>query len=136
MTRRDEILLKEYETCQSHNNALGNQSWISISILITVNLLLLGQVIYNLVLTSFPINGHAKLILITVLGLVMIFILLIFQRWDKRVDFQIRLNNERMRNIEEDLDFEIWKNWRVRGLDLYYSKEKHGLTRRYLFSYP
>jgi len=46
----------------------------------------------------------------------MIIILSIFKRWVRRIDFQVWLNNERMRQIETVL--EMWKNWRVRGLDL------------------
>ena len=124
LTREEQAWLVEYQACQSDNNALGNQAWISISILITVNLLLLGQVVYGIVLKSGSITECAELLLVGFLGLAMIIILWIFYRWKKRVDFQVRLNNKRMRDIEEELDFEMWKNWRVRGLDLYYGKGK------------
>jgi hypothetical protein len=123
----EESLLKEYEACQSHNNSLGNQAWISISIIITVNILLLGQVIYNIMLKSFPITGYANLVLVTLLGLVMIFILIIFKLWDKRIDFLTWMNYDRMREIEMRLG--MWKNWRVRGLDLKYNPKLQGKWR-------
>jgi len=115
---REEILLKEYEVCQSHNNSLGSQAWVSISILVTVNVLLIGQVVVNIVLKSVPIVGCSKLVLVILIALVMIMILWIFKRWDKRIDFMVLLNNERMRHIETTLG--MWKNWRVYGLDLKY----------------
>jgi len=121
---REEILLKEYEVCQSHNNALGQQAWVSISIFITVNFLVLGDVVDKLLLTSYPINGYAKLLLVIAVASVLIFILKIFRKWDKRIDFMVLLNNERMRYVETEL--KMWKNWRVYGLDLLYGKEKKG----------
>ena len=51
--------------------------------------------------------------------------LIIFWRWQKRIKLLVWLNNHRIREIEEKLDFTIWKNWRVHGLDLYYGKEKN-----------
>ncbi|GAJ22391.1 unnamed protein product, partial [marine sediment metagenome] len=117
---KEEILLKEYEVCQSHNNALGNQSWISISIITTVNLLLLGQLIPGLVSKSSTNNGYPDLILLIILGSLLISILLLFRQWDKRVQFMTRLNHERMRGIETEImniksDWVIQKNWRVRS---------------------
>jgi len=113
----EQALLKEYEACQSHNNSLGQQAWVSISIIITVNTLVIVQVIYNLLLTSYPINGYFRLILVIAIAISMLFILEAFRRWDKRIDFQVLLNNERMRQIETAL--EMWKNWRVYGLDIF-----------------
>ena len=120
-----QALLVEYQVCQSHNNSLGSQSWVSISIIITVNLLVLAQVVSQIVLKTVPIDGFTNLIVVILLGLLMIFILGVFWRWQKRITFLIRLNNQRMTNIEERLNFTIWKNWRPRGLDLYYSEQEH-----------
>jgi len=128
---REEILLKEYETCQSHNNALGNQSWISISIIITVNLLLLGQVISNVVLKSSPDIGYPNFIVI-ILGIGIIYILLLFKQWNNRVTFHTRLNHDRMREIEMEImekegDWVIQKNWRVRSLDIDYDPKERNI---------
>jgi len=119
---REQILLKEYETCQSHINSMDSQSWVSFSILISVNLLLIGQVVYNLVKKSAPINGHAELMIVIGLGVAALIILFIFKHWHKRIRFMVLLNRERMRTIETRL--EMWKNWRVYGLDLFDRKEK------------
>jgi len=130
MADKIDILLKEYETCQSHNNALGNQSWISISIIITVNLLLLGQVISNVVLKSSPDIGYSNLIFVVILGIAMIYILLLFKKWNDRVTFHTMINHDRMREIEMEImqkerAWVIQKNWRVRSLDIAYNpKEK------------
>lgn len=127
---REQILLKEYEVCQSDNNAKGNQSWISFSIIITVNLLLLGQVVSNLIMTSSPDAGYSKLIFVIIISLIMITILLLFKQWDKRVSFHIRLNHRRMREIEELIKVEkgewlLQKKWSERSLDIHYDpKEK------------
>jgi hypothetical protein len=123
---RRQAWLTEYQACQHDNNALGQQSWVSISILITVNFLVLAQVIPQIILTSYPSSGLARLIFVILLGLLMIFILIIFGRWQKRVRLLAWFNNHRMREIEEALDFTIWKNWRVHGLDLYYGKKENG----------
>ena len=117
----ERALLKEYEACQSHNNALGQQSWVSISILITVNLLVLAQVIPNLVLKAVP-SDWAGLTSVVILGLVMIFILWIFQRWQNRITFLAWINNFRMQDIESTLG--MWKNWRARGQDLFYKLQR------------
>jgi hypothetical protein len=109
---REEILLKEYEACQKHNDSLGQQAWVSISIIITVNLLVLAQILSIFVK---PVPWWALVLLIP-LGLLMILVLITFKRWDKRIDFMKLLNNERMREIETVL--EMWKNWRVYGSDI------------------
>jgi len=36
---KEEILLKEYKACRSHSNSLGSQAWVSVSIIVTVNIL-------------------------------------------------------------------------------------------------
>lgn len=122
MKDKTEILLSEYETCQSHNNAIGNQTWISISILITVNLLILWQVTYNLIFSGDELIVKDEsiwvLVIVGVIGIIMIYILILFKKWHKRIDFMVWINNERMRQIETIL--EMWKNWRVYGLDLKY----------------
>lgn len=125
----EEILLKEYEVCQSDNNSKGNQSWISFSIIITVNLVLLAQVIYYLVITSSPSDGYSKLFVI-IISLAMVIILLLFKQWDKRVSFHIRLNHRRMREIEEFIkakkgDWLLQKKWSERSLDIHYDPKEN-----------
>jgi hypothetical protein len=126
---KEEILLKEYETCQSHNNALGQQSWVSVSILITVNILILSQYVSQILLTNNPINDFAKLFFLIFLGILIISILVIFWLWYKRVTFLQWLNNDRMQDIEKSFGYRMPKNWRARGLDLKYSKNPNEFNR-------
>ena len=106
---KEEILLKEYAAYRSHSNSLGSQAWVSVSvsIIVTVNILTMVQVVYNLVLTTTPTGGFGRLVILALIGLVMIAILVFFKQWDKRIDFMVLLNNKRMCQIETIL--EMWK---------------------------
>ncbi len=122
---REEIMLKEYELCQSDSNSYGNQSWISFSIIMSVNLVLIAQVV-PLVFNSSRDSGYGRLIVVVALSAAMIFILRLFKQWDKRAMFRIRLNNVRMREIENEFmainrTWVLQKNWRIRSLDITHS---------------
>ena len=93
----EDVLAREYQTIQSHNNSLGQQAWVAFTILITINILVLSQVVLNLMLTSYPVSGYIRLVLVLVVAGLLIFILQTFRRWDKRVDYIFYLNNDRMR---------------------------------------
>lgn len=121
-TPSEQALLAEYQACQRHNDSAGNQIWVSITIMITVNLAVLGLVLINLILTSGPAEGGGRLIIVLLISLLMIYILLLFQKWNIRTDFINKLNWERMRQIEEVMH--MLKNWRVHGLDCKYDKKR------------
>jgi hypothetical protein len=129
MADRIDILLKEYETCQSHNNAIGTQFWAVIGIVLSLSTVLLGGVAYIVVSVSSneSPSQHVKW-LVLVLGIVIIIILLLVMFWLKRLQFMTLLNNERMREIENEVKINekvvMWKNWRVYGLDLKYRSIK------------
>jgi hypothetical protein len=118
----EENLAREYQTIQSHNNSLGQQSWVAFTILITISILVMAQVVLNLLLTSYPVDGYLRLILALVISGLLIFIMQTFRRWNKRINYLVFLNNDRMREIESTLSMQ--KSWRVFGLDLLRRSER------------
>jgi hypothetical protein len=112
----EDNLAREYQTIQSHNNSLGQQAWVAFTILITISILVMAQVVLTLLLTSYPVGGYLKLIVVAVISGLLIFILQTFRRWNKRINYIVFLNNDRMREIESTLAMQ--KNWRIFGLDL------------------
>jgi hypothetical protein len=46
---RREILLKEYEVCQQHNDSIGSQAWVATTIFLTINVTLLGGILYTII---------------------------------------------------------------------------------------
>ena len=105
---REDILLKEYEVCQSGNDAIGSQVWTSTSIFMSVNVSLLGALIYGLV-HYLAKDGDAvtcpvlPLVCITILAIGLIIILICWKRWLNRTKFVRRINHKRMRQIEVEL---------------------------------
>ena len=73
MQERTEILLREYETCLSHNNSIGSQVWVSTTIFLSINVALLGGVAYSLITSGSLPNGR-WLVLALGLGIILIFV--------------------------------------------------------------
>jgi hypothetical protein len=118
----EENQAREYQSIQSHNNSLGQQSWVAFTIIITISILVMAQVVLNLLLTSYPVEGYLKLIIVLIISVLLIFILQTFRRWNKRINYLVFLNNDRMREIESALSLQ--KGWRVFGLDLLRRSER------------
>lgn len=128
---RNEILLKEYEVCQSDNNAIASQIWLSTSIFISINLTLFGGLLYALfqskVLTR-RISENPNFMFVIFLGLLLavavVLILCGWRSWLQRTHHLSYVNNVRMRQIEDTITVDgktvMRKNWLVRGLDLMY----------------
>jgi len=118
---RNDILLTEYETCQSHNNAIGNQSWISISIIWSGNIILWAGVAYNIILKGSSLEPPFAFLVLS-LGIIMFLFLLVVYKWQNRVSFLTFVNNERMRRIEDEVSLDgsiiMEKNWLIYGSDL------------------
>jgi hypothetical protein len=59
---REEILLKEYETCQSDKNSIGSLFWIIVGVFMAINTALLGALPYAIlqsgVLQDYPQLGE------------------------------------------------------------------------------
>ncbi len=118
---KDEILLKEYEMCQSYTNYLGTQYWVGLNIFITLNMALLGGVTYSIIQSDATLPESTRW-LILALGVVAIIFSLLMRGLYLRNWFITQLNFSRMREIEDDLGME--KNWRIHGLDLFYGNNE------------
>ncbi len=132
---REEILLKEYEICQSHNNAIASQVWLSTSIFMSINLTLFGGLLYALLQSKILIHGTIGnqnltfvMSLALLLAVAVVLILCSWRAWLQRTQHITRVNNIRMRQIEDAIQVDgtsvMQKNWLVRGLDLTYRNEK------------
>jgi len=100
---REEVLLKEYETCQSHINTLGTQNWQSAGIFLAANALITGFV--------FSLKPHdwGNFAAVLATGIAFIFIFYFWKLWLKRQKFAQLALYVRMREIETELG--MWKNW-------------------------
>jgi hypothetical protein len=142
---RQEILLREYEACQRHNDSIGSQVWTSTTIFLSINVTLLGGLLYGLLTTDvFSIKNLDEIIQFqvlgpriaaTVLGLGIIVILCRWSQWLRRMRFHTAANSERMGTIERRL--RICKHTIVRKLDLAFknkknqtSEQKHNLKKK------
>lgn len=114
-TPSDEALLIEYQTCQSHNNALGTEFWAITGITMSISTVLWGGLAYAVISHNLVLDLATRF-LITFLGAGTIVILALVLFWLKRLQFITYIHHDRMREIEDNLF--MGKNWLVRGLDL------------------
>jgi hypothetical protein len=124
----EEILVKEYEICQSSVNSLGSQSWVNLSIIIAINGVLFSQVVVNLLPNIGPEYGYSGIIITPLMGTLMLFIIRVFQKWNQRIDFRMRVSHDRMREIELDIKvkygkFLLQKGCRTRNMDVFYGND-------------
>jgi hypothetical protein len=125
---RQEILLKEYETCQSVVNSIGSLFWIIVGVFMAINTALLGALLYvflqrgglQIIFKDYP--THSELLqlrtlalVIVALGVGMIMVLVFLKRYHRRTRWLVRVARERMLEIENELG--IWQGWIVFGLD-------------------
>lgn len=104
----EEVLLKEYETCQQNINSTTSRYWITVGIFIGMNTALWAAIAYKATSAKFAYNINWEWmilpILVTVFGLVMIFIIYCLRRWLDRVNWLTYVKYSRMREIEAKLD--------------------------------
>ena len=140
MADRTNILLKEYETCQSHNNHIGSQVWVSTTIFLTINVTLLGGLFYTLITKIvFRNSGLGEINLIT-LGLVLvgvtalgagiIWILKKWIDWLKRMRCRTSVNFERIKQIERILGMR--RHLMCRLIDEKFKKMSPNIQRKFL----
>ena len=112
MTDRQQILLKEYETCQSEIESIGSRYWTIFSVFLPINAGLLGWLLNSIISRSsgFPFGTDVRLLAL-VLGVGMILIIVFLWCYFNRVNFIISISYYRMRQIEIELG--MWKNWFV-----------------------
>jgi hypothetical protein len=129
---REEILLKEYETCQSHINSIGSQVWVSTTIFLTINVTLLSGLLYSFITKNVfsleNINEIVKLqilgprIAVTALGIGIIVVLHRWKQWMKRMKFHTAVNFDRMGTIERRLGMS--RHTISRRLDKFFKNKK------------
>ena len=102
---KQNVLLKEYEVCQQHINAIGTQSWQSVSIFFLVNAIVLGFVL------SMQEHNNGSFVTVLVIGVAMSCIFWFWKLWVRRQQFVQLGKYVRMREIEEELG--LWTNWYI-----------------------
>ncbi len=103
---REQILLKEYETCQSHNNSLGSQYWAMV-------ITFIGFATAFLAVSTALVRPWLTL----GLGVAAIIIACLLYRMLRRINTIIFSNNFRMREIEDDLSNIMLKSRAILWLD-------------------
>ncbi len=113
---REEILLREYEACQTSVDSTASRYWTILGIFISINAVLLGGVGFfiNSNRVSQTFYPGAKW-LVLVLGIGSIAILYYLWRWLRRINFYIRIDYFRMQEIENQLG--MLKNRTIHWLD-------------------
>jgi hypothetical protein len=104
-------LLKEYETCQAHTNAINSQFWTSMSVYLSINILVIGGLVGSLINRGGLLLNAKWLVL--VLGVASFLIALWIWLWQKRVQHLTGLNNDRMKRIECLLPNMKAVTWRI-----------------------
>ena len=70
--QRIQVLLAEYQTCQAHTNALSSQIWTSISIIFSLNAVLIGGLAYLIISSNEFDRALLTLIIGSVLGITLV----------------------------------------------------------------
>ena len=98
--------LTEYQVCQQHNDAIGSQAWVSTTIFLTINVALLGGLVYALMRDLGSSSLELRLIILISFIALSVGIILILKKWVnwlKRMRFTASINYERMGQIERFL---------------------------------
>jgi hypothetical protein len=117
---REEILLREYETCQAESDASARNFWTTFGFFVSFSTAVIGGII------AFAVQKQAVsgidplwLGLLLMFCIVVLIVLFFLKSWLKRVDHFIGINNSRMREIELELGMKtktrIWAldRWEV-----------------------
>ena len=106
---------------ERHINSSASRYWIIVGIFMGISTALLGGVAYGFMSNSIRLNVNIWVTIVPlVLGSGIIVILVGLKRYVRRVTYIMRLNYERMREIEVELG--MWRNWRVHILDQWHRK--------------
>ena len=125
---QEEILLKEYETCQSDIDSITSHYWTIVGVFIAITSALLGALPFGM-LQSGSLNAIFKedatrvellqLLMLTLfvimLGLGMIAVIVFLKRYHKRTGHIVSVAHERMLEIEDILNMR--RGWIYYGLD-------------------
>jgi hypothetical protein len=98
---REDVLLKEYETCQQAVNTNMSRYWTVVSIFIGINAVFLGGITYYIsIYLHQNVEWLVLSILVTMVGGATIYIIFRLKCWIKRVNWLISVKYFRMREIE------------------------------------
>ena len=116
----EQALLTEYQVCEQDNEANSQSYWTLAAIFIGLSTALLGGLLYAVItndtLLNLLINMNETVtirivsIIALILGISMIIILQKLRGWLSRIQFNQRINQERMREIELELGMKM--EWR------------------------
>ena len=84
---RQQVLLKEYEICQQDNSSIGNQIWLSASVLMSANVALLAWFAY-VIIKELPFQENTECLvlgLVTLVGMAIIAVFCCWIRWLNRM---------------------------------------------------
>ncbi|UCG09997.1 MAG: hypothetical protein JSW30_04505 [Dehalococcoidia bacterium] len=107
-----QALLTEYQVCQQHNNSRGSQYWITVGIFLGINTAFLVAVAN--VMSKAPVPEYSKWFVFGI-GVAIVLIIICLFRWLNRVNWYIRIDHARMREIEETLG--MLKNRTIHWVD-------------------
>jgi len=110
---REDVLLKEYELCQTETDKNSVNYWTISGIFIGISTALLAAIAAGL--TSNNINKWMIFILVLIFGLAIFSFHLLLYKLLKRINFLNRIDFQRMREIEREL--RMRKSGLVHGLD-------------------
>jgi len=111
---REEVLLKEYELCQTETDTNSANYWTVSGIFIGISTALLGTMAVGII-SAKDFNKWILLILVSIFGLAVFFFHAVIREWLKRVTFLNDIDYNRMREIEKELGMR--KSGLVWGLD-------------------
>ncbi|MBI2851089.1 MAG: hypothetical protein HYX80_08645 [Chloroflexi bacterium] len=112
---RQEILLKEYETCQSDNNTLASRFWVVSGIYVSLNTAILAGLLAASTSSggAFPVATIKPLSLMLGLGTICINVLLFL--YQTRINYTIQINYYRIQQIESEVGMR--KGYLIDALD-------------------
>lgn len=105
---REQVLLKEYETCQAESDGSARNFWTTFGFFVSFSTAVMGGIIALAVRIADISQIHAAwLILLVIFCAIVLVILFFLKSWLKRVTHFIGINNSRIREIERELGMEI-----------------------------
>ena len=125
-----QALLAEYQVCQEDNSANFQGFWSLAAIFFGLSSVFLAGLIYAVIANEslFSImlyhNEPKKVLVVGIIALIIgianVFILENLKGWRRRVMFNQGLNLGRMREIELDLNLEMYRAWQIQAINTWH----------------
>jgi hypothetical protein len=123
-------LLTEYQVCQEDNSANFQGFWTLAAIFIGLSSAFLAGLIYAVIANKSllsillyhnePQRTHVIVGIALAISIANVVILKNLKGWHRRIMFNQGVNLGRMREIELDLDLEMYRGWQIRAIDIWY----------------